>query len=123
MRLLAKLLQRFRFPATLPQEITQALGIRMADPLSFDEFFKNLVSKETIPSRLRKMMPRPQAEAPFSSAQRKERFHENTIFSYYFNEGWLIFILRFDEQGRLRGLELRHERIQGESGLQLPLLQ
>jgi hypothetical protein len=121
MKIFARIMQRLRFPVTLPQDITQALGIKLPDPLSFDEFFKNLITTDSIPSKLSKWMPRSQAEAPFYRAQRKERFHENTIFSYYFNEGWLIFILRFDDQGRLRGLQMRHERIKGDEGIQIPL--
>lgn len=121
MNVLSRVLQRFRYPVTLPQDITSALGIKLADSLTFDEFLHQLCTPSWQPSRLKRWMPRSQAEEAFSQAQRKERFGENSVFSYYFSQGWVIFILRFDNMSRLRNLELRHEKIEQENGVQIPL--
>lgn len=117
----AKFWQRVRYPAALPQEIADDLGVALPERFSFDDFLTTLARPISPPSRLRRFMPRSLAEAPFNKAQLKERFKENTLFSYYFNEGWIIFILSFDSQGRLRGIQIRHERLKQEEGVILPL--
>ena len=60
-------------------------------------------------------MPREEAEAAFQSAQRKERFGRNSLFSYYFQEGWLEFKLYFDEKARLRRIYLQHKDLNSDN--------
>lgn len=57
----------------------------------------------------------------FYKAQRKEKFGRNTLFSYYFNEGWLEFSLHFDEHCRLRRIYLQHQRLKEMEGVEIPL--
>lgn len=66
-------------------------------------------------------MPRNEAEAAFKNASRTERFKQNTLCSYYFNEGWMEFILQFDNQARLRRIYLQHKDIDQDSGVEIPL--
>ncbi len=54
-------------------------------------------------------MPREQAEDMFRLAIRKEKFQQNSLFSYHFKGGWVEFVLQFDEQARLRRLYTRHK--------------
>lgn len=99
---LTKLLSRFRYPCSLPEEVAHALGIHLANSLSFDEVVRLLGTPECRPTRLRKFMPRQQAEGAFQSAIKKESFTHMTLFSFYFSKGWLVFTLSFDEQSQLR---------------------
>jgi hypothetical protein len=66
-------------------------------------------------------MPRKDAEAAFQRARRKEHFCRNSLFSYYFHEGWLEFCLHFDEKNRLRRIYLQHKRLESELGVEIPL--
>lgn len=68
-------------------------------------------------------MPRNIAEAAFERAQRKEKFGRNSLFSYYFNEGWLEFNLHFDEHSRLRRIYLQHKDVDQEQGIEISLQQ
>lgn len=66
-------------------------------------------------------MPREEAEAAFETALRKEKFLHNTLCSYYFNEGWMEFVLQFDEHSRLRRIYIQHKKIEQEEGIEIPL--
>jgi hypothetical protein len=66
-------------------------------------------------------MPREEAEAAFQTALRKEKFLHNSLFSYYFNEGWMEFVLQFDEHSRLRRIYIQHKKITQEEGIEIPL--
>ncbi len=52
---------------------------------------------------------REEAEDVFRTALRKERFSQNSLFSYHFNGGWMEFMLQFDEQSRLRRIYIQHK--------------
>jgi hypothetical protein len=119
--LLNRLILRLRYPVSLPEDIANALGIKVANYLTFNEFVNELTAPSCRPTRLTKFMPREKAEAAFQTAQRKERFKQNTLFSYYFNEGWMEFILQFDDQARLRRIYLQHKQIQQNEGIEIPL--
>lgn len=112
---------RFRYPVSLPEDVAQALGINVSNFLTFEEFVNQLISPACRPTRLTKFMPREQAEAAFQSALRKERFQQNSLYSYYFSEGWMEFILLFDDQSRLRRIYLQHKKIAREEGIEIPL--
>lgn len=121
MKALSRFLMRFWYPVTLPEDVATALGIQMSNFVSFDDFFKCLIHPGTCPTRLMKFMPREKAEAAFASAQRTERFTQNTLCSYYFNEGWVEFVLKFDEKERLRRIYLLHKQIQEDQGVEIHL--
>lgn len=112
---------RFRYPVSLPEEVASALGVKISSFLTFDEFVRCLTAPTCRPTRLSKFMPREKAEAAFQSALRKERFKQNSLFSYYFSEGWMEFVLQFDEQSRLRRIYLQHKHIQEDRGIEIPL--
>ncbi len=112
---------RVRYPASLPEDIATDLGINTSNFLTFEEFVDQLTSHSCRPKRLTRFMPRDAAEAAFQSALRKERFGRNSLFSYYFHEGWLEFSLYFDEQARLRRIYLQHKRLSSEQGVEIPL--
>ena len=116
-----RLFQRWRYPVSLPEEVAEALGVPASSYLRFDEFINFLSSTGCCPTRLYKFMSRPQAEAVFASALRKERFQLRSMFSYYFNEGWLEFLLLFDEQGALRRLYVQHRDLHTDRGVEIRL--
>ena len=119
--LIIRVFLRFRYPVSLPGDVAHALGVKISNFLSFTEFMRQLTSPECHPTRLKKFMPRNEAEAAFKNASRTERFKQNTLCSYYFNEGWMEFILQFDNQARLRRIYLQHKDIDQDSGVEIPL--
>lgn len=66
-------------------------------------------------------MNRTQAEKAFEKAKRKERFGNNSLFSFYFTQGWLEFELQFDESELLRRIYIHHKLISHPNGYELPL--
>lgn len=100
---------RFRYPVSMPEDIATDLGLNIPRYLTFQEFVTCLKKPDMQPSKLTKFMSREQAEQIFRTAIRKERFSEQSLFSYYFNEGWMEFILQFDEKSRLRRLYIQHK--------------
>lgn len=106
---LYRFLLRFRYPVSMPEDVARDLGLCFSNFLTFKEFVSCLAHPKVCPANLRKYMPRSQAEAVFRSARRKEKFTHNSLFSYYFSEGWMEFILQFDEQSRLRRLYIQHK--------------
>jgi hypothetical protein len=115
------MLIRFRYPVSLPQDIAFALGIDMNNSLRFEALLDQLLCHSTRPTRLAKFMPREEAEYAFQCALRKDRFAQNSLFSFYFNEGWLEFELQFDDQSRLRRVYLHHKLIPAHRGHELIL--
>lgn len=114
---------RFRYPVSLPEEVALALGIELSNFYTFEDCMKRITSPSCCPSNLRKYMDRQKAEAAFANACRTDTFTHSSLFSYYFNEGWLEFELRFDEESRLRRLYVRHRDLPQEQGLELTLLE
>jgi len=114
-------LLRFRYPVSLPEDIARDLGMTFSEFLTFDELIKHLVDPTCSPGRLKKFMAREEAEAAFDLACRKEIFLQNSLFSYYFNEGWLEFVLQFDDQARLRRIYVQHQKIRQEEGAEILL--
>lgn len=120
---LCRFLLRFRYPVSLPEEIAEALGVPLSNYLTYDEFVNRLACPNCRPTRLKKFMPREKAEEAFQGALRKEHFREKSLYSYYFNEGWIEFILQFDDQSRLRRIYLQHKQIEHDQGLEISLVQ
>lgn len=108
-RPLLHLFIRFRYPVSMPEDVASDLGLQLTNSLSFKEFICCLTDPRYRPTKLARFMPREQAEAIFRLAKRKERFKQNSLFSYHFKGGWMEFILQFDEQSRLRRLYICHK--------------
>ena len=102
---------RYRYPVSMPEDVAADLGLNASNSLSFKEFIKYLTDPRHRPTKLTRFMPREQAEEIFRLALRKEKFQQNSVFSYHFKGGWMEFILQFDEQSRLRRLYIRHKDI------------
>lgn len=119
--LLYRLYLKFCYPVFLPEEIVHDIGIDAGNFLTFDEFVHKLATSSCHLRRLVKFMPREDAEVFFSKALRKEHFRHNTLFSYYFQGGWLEFILHYDEHCRLRRLYIQHKNIPSPLGIEIPL--
>jgi hypothetical protein len=103
------LLIRFRYPVSLPEDVASDLGLPLKNSLNFQEFIRCLTDPCQRPTKLTRFMPREQAENIFRLAKRKERFKQNSLFSYHFKGGWMEFNLQFDEQSRLRRLYICHK--------------
>lgn len=114
MRIVHQFLQclaRLRYPVSMPREVAEDLGFELTSQLSYKKFFEMLIDPASRPKKLSRWMPRDIAEGVFQYAKRKERFIHNSLFSYYFKDGWIEFILQFDDEARLRRLYLRHKRL------------
>lgn len=116
------LYSRFQYPVSLPEEIAHALGIEATSKLTCDEFVSLLTSPSCHPTRLHKYMARVDAEAAFASAVRKERFTRHSLYSYYFNNGWLGFYMQFDHTSRLRRVYVQHRALKAQEGVELGLI-
>jgi len=106
---LSDIFVRFRYPISLPQDIASDLGYDVSNSMNFNEFILHLTDPCHRPAKLSRFMPRDQAEDVFRLAKRKERFSQDSLFSYQFKNGWLEFILQFDEKARLRRLYIHHK--------------
>lgn len=118
---LARLFLRLRYPMSLPEDIAFSLGIHISNSISFKDFVSCLTCPQARPTRLKKFMPRKLAEEAFKRAPRKECFQNNSHFSFCFNEGWVEFVLQFDDQSRLRRIYLHHRDIANDRGIEIPL--
>lgn len=116
-----RLFTRLRYPVSLPEEVAEALGIELPNTLSFSELVARLSHLSSPPTTLHRFMLREKAEESFVKAPKVERFCTTTLFSYYFYEGWLEFILRFDDEGRLRRLYLQHKSLPADDGVEIAL--
>lgn len=110
---------RFRYPVSLPEEIARSLGVKLSNYLSFEDLVEQVC--KTSPKHLIKFMEREIAEKMFQNAVKFERFSSKTVFSYYFSEGWVEFILQFDRESRLRRIYLLHRDIVSDQGVELRL--
>ena len=118
---LTRLISRFRYPVSLPEDIAHDLGMYLPNTLNFQKFLQLLSSPHHRPAKLRKYMSRGVAEATFESALKKEAFKSCSLFSYYFNKGWLVFALYYDEDSRLRRVHLQCPACTSIEGFDLPL--
>lgn len=119
--LLCRFFLRFRYPVSLPEDVAEALGVPLSNFLTFEELVDHLTCSDCRPTRLKRFMPRDKAEQAFQGALRKECFRQKSLYSYYFNGGWMEFILQFDDQSRLRRIYLQHKEIAQEQGLEISL--
>ncbi len=117
----SRLWVRFRYPVSLPEDVANALGMPISNSLSYHDFIDYLTHLTQTPTRLAKYMPRELAEEAFQTALRKEKFCNSSLFSYYFNDGWMEFVLQFDDQSRLRRVYIQHKDIIQDEGVEIPL--
>ena len=118
---ITRLLSRFRYPMSLPEDVSRDLGISLPNTLNFHNFLQLLASPHHRSTKLHKYISRHQAEAAFESALKKETFKSCTFFSYYFNKGWLVFVLYFDEETLLRRVHIQYPACETMEGFDLPL--
>lgn len=118
---LTRLISRFRYPVSLPEDVARDIGMHLPNTLSFQEFLRLLSAPHQRPAKLRKYMSRTLAESTFDSALKKETFKSSSLFSYYFNKGWLVFALYFDEDSRLRRVYLQCPSCASMDGFDLVL--
>ena len=102
---------RFRYPVSLPEEVAASLGLEIDNTIAFKKFLS--ACRDCPPKRLAKFMPRCEAERAFHGALRKEKFSSSSLYSFYFNEGWLEFELQFDSTSLLRRAYVHHKLISG----------
>lgn len=103
------LFARFRYPVSMPEDVASDLGIEITNSIKFQKFIQCLIDPRCRPTKLTRFMPREEAEDLFRMAKRREKFQQDSLFSYHFKGGWMEFILHFDEQSRLRRLYVRHK--------------
>ncbi|MBA2369990.1 MAG: hypothetical protein H0V82_13380 [Candidatus Protochlamydia sp.] len=107
----ARLILRFRYPCSLPEEVASDLGLKISNAVTFPQLIHCLTNPAHRPTKLVRFMPREQADQIFKTALRKEIFKKDSLYSYHFNGGWMEFMLQFDEQSRLRRLYIQHKDI------------
>lgn len=121
--LLGLIWPRLRYPSSLPEDVSIALGIPLSNYLTHNALLKQLTSPHCRPSSLSKYMPREKAEQCFSRAVKTERSAYNSLFSFNFaGLGWIVIDLRFDNNSRLRRVYIQHKEIQHDQGVELYLL-
>lgn len=109
-----------RYPVSSPHDVLSALGVQEdARDLNFHQFLKKIITRA--PKRLCRWMTRDEVEKCFSSAYKKECFHHTTLVSYYFLQGWLEFILEFDQSKSLRRLYVQHPLLNSSQSIELEL--
>lgn len=113
---------RFRYPVSMPSEVADALGIELPSEYTLEELIKQLLEAKSQPKALIKYMKREIAENRFQNAVKKERFNQKPLISYYFNQGWVEFMLQFDDEARLRRLYLYHYSAGTPQGVEIPLI-
>ncbi|MFT4553817.1 MAG: hypothetical protein ACI9S8_002459 [Chlamydiales bacterium] len=121
LRSVLKLFLRLRYPVSLPEDVIDALGIEASHSIDFQEFMEVLSNPRCNPKNLSRFMPRRKAEALFTAAVKKERFRHESLYSYYFSDSWVEFVLHFDNDSRLRRLYIHHKDLCEEQGVELLL--
>lgn len=119
-----RLISRWRYPVSMPEEVLDALGIDdFSESLGFEELMESLTNSHYKSKNLMRFMPREKAESYFFSAARKERFRHASLYSYYLSDSWVEFVLYFDRESRLRRIYLQHKDLLQEEGVEIALSQ
>ena len=118
---LSRLIARIWYPVALPEEVAGTLGIQVSNFLSFSELLNVLSNPAFYVTSLSKYMPRQIAEAVFQNATCVEFFKDKTLVSFYFNEGWIEFVLCFDSNNCLRRIYLNHKQVESDPGIEIVL--
>jgi hypothetical protein len=119
--MVSRILMRFRYPVSLPEDVISALGLDLPKRLSFQQLISQLACPFKRPARVTKFMPRALAEEAFKTALKKECFGKKTHFSFCFSEDWIVFVLHFDEEALLRRIYIHHKHIEQDQGIEIPL--
>lgn len=114
--------ERLRYPVSMPKEVADALGIELAHGKTVEELIRLLIDTKATPRALLKYMKREMAENRFQNAVIRERFNRRTLISYYFSQGWVEFMLQFDEEARLRRLYLYSYSAGCPQRVEIPLI-
>lgn len=117
---ICRLIARFWYPVTLPEEVTEALGVEVSNFLPFESLVEKLQCSCCHPTCLARYMPRKLAESAFKCATSKDVFKDKTLISYYFQEGTIEFVLLFDERAQLRRVFLQHKNLKDDE-IEVPL--
>jgi hypothetical protein len=112
---------RWRYPFSLPEDICIPLGIEAQRSVDFAEFMHLLTTPQGCPRYLRRFMPRDKAEALFMNAKKKERFKNESLYSFYFGHTWVEFVLQFDVESRLRRVYMHNKDLK-DDGLEIRIL-
>ena len=114
-------LVRLRYPVSLPQDVGHALGISISNFIRFPALLDLIMNGSCKPTKCRRFMERDKVEKAFEKAQKKEIFHQHSLYSFYFNQGWLEFDLEFDCNALLRRIYIHHKSISDPHGFELSL--
>lgn len=106
-----RLLSRFRYPVSMPEDVARDLGLNISNYVTFSEFINSVIDPLSPPKNLARYMSRDIAEGMFCLARKKEKFKTCSLFSYHFKDGWMEFILQFDNQSQLRRLYICHKHL------------
>lgn len=120
---LIRLMSRFRYPVSLPEEIACDLGLMIPNTIQCKDLIRFLSSPNLPPIKLKKYMPRFRAESHFRSPVKSESFPNRTLFSYYLGKGWVVVSLYYDDQALLRRVSLQFPKNLEDISLDLPLLE
>jgi hypothetical protein len=112
-----RVLSRFRYPVSLPEDVSKAVGLPLSNLQSFDKMLSQLTASNV--TTIRRHMPRDQVKQLFEGATRKEYFSGSALFSFWFPSGWLEFSIHFDRCDRVRRVCLLHKNLDSE--VELPL--
>jgi hypothetical protein len=118
---LMKFLARIWYPVALPEDLAEVFEIEISNFVPYPKLLETISGCQLHSHRLAKYMPRKLAESVFRHATCVETFKDKSIASYYFHEGWIEFVLYFDQDGALRRIYLLHKEIPNEMGVELPL--
>lgn len=102
---------RWRYPVSTPKDLSEDLGVSLSLLLASPSLVSALTSPTLSTSRLCRYMTREMAEKRFAHAIKKEKFPQYSLFSYSFKEGWIEFLLYFDQESRLRRLYVKHKNL------------
>lgn len=116
-----QILVRLRYPVSMPEDISSALGIQVGNSIRFKQLLEQLTAPTLKICNFTKFMPREEAERFFKEALRKDRFKQSSLYSFYFTEGWLEFELFFDDDSKLRRLYFHHRQLPSPSKHELML--
>jgi hypothetical protein len=94
---LGRLVKRFQHPRSWVKDVADDLGVQLPPDVSLEAMLLHLQGKDFRPRSLFLSMPRRRAEEAFQKALKKEVYESCSLFSYYFDPGWLVMALYFDQ--------------------------
>jgi hypothetical protein len=98
---LGRLVKRFQYPNSWVKDVAEDLGFSISHGAPFEALIEHINTPHFRPGSLYLSMPRKLAEGAFQRALKKEVYQSCSLFSYYFDGGWLVMALHFDQAQRL----------------------